>query len=119
MPATCKQETQVLAGVLSAYPVVDGWTFVVACDEKAWSRLMAYTYNAQDGNDIYGATSQKTKTVILRGPALLRESPITGEHIIVHELAHAKLGTSNEAVAERQALSWLDRMPRLVQTGAR
>lgn len=108
IPQACMDEGDSLRSQLVKFPHPNSWTFVIACDEKAWDDLMALAGHAGSSRVIFGATNPDNNSTLLRGTTLLGKDPVmTPEHLVAHELAHVYLHSSNERRVEDQALDWI------------
>jgi hypothetical protein len=58
---------------------------------------------------IYGATFLSQHITLLRGSAMAGKDPVvTPGHLVAHELSHISLNSSDEHLAEKQALRWIN-----------
>jgi hypothetical protein len=108
IPHECIVAGDTLNEQLKAFPRPDSWTFIVACDDMAWTDLMLTARNVQ-GRLIYGATNPDNHTTLLRGTTLRGEGDnrMTAEHLVSHELAHIYMHSSDENRVDKQAVKWM------------
>jgi len=116
VPSECIEAGKSLVTQLNRFPRPDNWTFIIACDAKAWSNLKADAGLSFNGLDVYGATNLKNSTTLLSGDTLRGKdaSVLTPEHLVAHELAHIVLKNytiraDNEQQVESLAQGWLSR----------
>jgi hypothetical protein len=115
LPADCQAEAAVLSPLLGKYHS-PSWTWVVACDEAAWTKIadhIGFTFETvTHGSQPLAATDLSGKTTYVRGFALIHifSDDIVAQprHIVAHELGHITLNTHNEAKAEHQCMVLLN-----------
>jgi hypothetical protein len=114
LPADCQAEAAVLSPLLTRYHS-PSWTWVVACDEAAWTQVESHIGFTIETVTTKGtplaATDLSGRTTYVRGYALIHpfSDDIVAQprHIVAHELGHITLNTHNEAKAERQCMMLL------------
>jgi len=108
IPQVCLDQGEALKGQLALFPHPERWTFVIACDDRAWDDLMALAGHAGYGRGIFGATNPDNHSTLLRGTTLLGQDRVMmPEHLVAHELAHVYLHSSDERRVEDRATDWL------------
>lgn len=108
IPQLCLDEGRELNAQLARFLHPETWTFVVACDDRAWDDLMALSGHAGSSRVMFGATNPDNHSTLLRGTNLLgKDRVMTPEHLVAHELAHVYLHSSDERRVEDKALDWL------------
>jgi hypothetical protein len=97
LPTECQQESAILAPLLAQYQT-PSWTWFVACDEAAWTKVadhIGFTVETITTGGQPSRTDLRTKTTYVRGWAQL--SPFGDDlvaqprHIVAHELGHIML----------------------------
>ncbi|WP_213805773.1 hypothetical protein [Granulicella sp. dw_53] len=108
IPQECLAAGAALMHGLVSYPHPAKWTYIISCDDFAWSDTMMAARNDR-GKLIYGATNPENFTTLLRGSTLRDDGDrrVTAEHLIAHELAHIFLQSNDDAKVEKLAQSWL------------
>lgn len=112
-PADCHEAANIVLSLLDKYPHPDSWTFVIACDDPSWQRVLTHIGIVESDGRHYGETFEDTHVTYLRGSTLLEpDSPrATAEHLVAHELAHIYLHAHEENKVEALAESWIKKTP--------
>ena len=110
-PKSCQDVLAVILPSMQAYPHPASWTWYVACDEAAWSKIQSHQGN-QVGSGILAITNRDARSTILRGSAMLhaysRDYRAQPEHVIAHELCHIYLQSSDEYKVDEVATRWVE-----------
>lgn len=108
IPQQCVDAGDVLTKWLDVFPHPAKWTYVVLCDDSAWSSAMTKAMS-DPGQTIFGATTLDRSLTMFRGTTLLGlgDRRITAEHLVAHELGHIMLNSHNEDRVDALALTWI------------
>lgn len=111
---TCLKQATYLRNIITAFPQVPGWRYLVVCEEHTWDTLLRGLHHEPAPSHItYATTDLVSRTIYFRGPNLLHpgKGEPDGTYVIAHELAHAYLGESErntEENADQLARSWIE-----------
>lgn len=108
VPAECSKESTVVAPMITAYHGPANWTWIIACDEKAWGQVETHAGMSSDSNgQILGLTDLENDVTYIRGYAVLhpfnQSTEAQANHTIAHEIGHILTNSSNEGKAEDKA----------------
>ncbi|RZU29093.1 hypothetical protein [Edaphobacter modestus] len=106
-PADCTQERAVVAPIIDGYQHPTKWTWIIACDEPAWNRVLNHIGQVGVKGEILATTDLQTQVTYVRGFAVIHPFTKTHEnlteHVIAHELAHIMLKSHDEERVEKAA----------------
>ena len=107
VPSECREEAHIFAQSLVRYPRPASWHWVLICDEAGWRRFLRLSGRNEDAA-IYASTDLDGTTTYIRGAKLLYPYDLQADPdgIIAHELAHIKLQTESEDLANDLVRAW-------------
>jgi hypothetical protein len=108
VPVECSQESAVIRPMIAEFHGPANWTWIIACDEKAWNQVEVHAGMSSDSHgQILGLTNLENHMTYIRGYAILHPFNDSTEaqptHTIAHEIGHILTNSSNENKAERKA----------------
>jgi hypothetical protein len=115
LPVECSRAGAALDASLAAYPHPGKWTYIIACDDIAWQRVLLHLEMSERKGKIYGVTDTTSQLTYLRGATLVvpDDPRASAEYVVAHELCHIYLWGLNrnwsrdESKVEKLALSWV------------
>jgi hypothetical protein len=110
VPRECREEAHIFAQSLIRYPRPASWHWVLICDEAGWRRFLRLS-GRSEGAPVYASTDLDGRTTYIRGAKLLYPYDLQAspEGIIAHELAHIRLQSESEALANDLVRAWQGR----------
>jgi hypothetical protein len=107
IPQVCQDELQVLRTTLDKYPHPTKWTYIIACDDNAWSQLERMVGVRESMSDVLGVTNYdgQSPITIFKGTVLL--TSMESDHVVAHELAHIYLRSKDEFKVDALAQTWM------------
>jgi hypothetical protein len=103
----CKQEAAALLPLLTRYHAPAGWTWIIACDEMSWQKVIEHVGQIDVNGRILGLTQLDDHRTYIRGYDLLQPVSFALEaqpkHTVAHELGHIFMHTRDEDKAESTA----------------
>ena len=110
VPSECREEAHIFAQSLIRYPRPASWHWVLICDEAGWRRFLRLS-GRSEGAPIYASTDLDGRTTYIRGTKLLYPYDLQTDPdgIVAHELAHIRLHSESEALANDLVRAWQGR----------
>jgi hypothetical protein len=113
-PPACQEAVSAFIHLSVQYQRPTQWHFYVVCDEKSWTKLLKKQGIDDTRYQVYGSTFLGSHITYLRGYKLVHTDAAdpTPDRIVAHELAHIALQSTDEALVDSTAKTWVTKIGR-------